>query len=401
MKILLIRNLNPFYDSSASGNRFASLVLGLKKYGANVSIAVTGGYNNLVEKNEMGEGGYYDSIKIVYLVKLLNDTLWKRRVNKYFLSFVNELLIKYKLERIINEGYDYIWLTQNYSILKYYNENHDKIKNSLLEINEFHDIYKQVSSTNKAQYKYAKETEHEFLVAIKTINHFAVMTNKLLEYQKKISNKEAFFLHLPMTVDLDRFDSIKKKNTDKYIAFAGSLANRKDGVDILIDSFIRISKKYQDLNLYIAGPNHPDFNEQKMKIKKNGLENRIKYLGVLSRDEIPPFFKNAIVLALPRPDSHQAEGGFPTKLGEYLATKNPVCVTSVGEITCYLEHRKSAFIAEPGNVESFVKCLDEALTNYSFAKDVGYNGFMVAKKFFDKDVQGMNLYNFLNNNLIR
>ena len=53
-----------------------------------------------------------------------------------------------------------------------------------------------------------------------------------------------------------------------------------------------------------------------------------------------------------RPDSRQARGGFPTKLGEYLATGKPVCVTKVGEITVYLEDNVSAFLAEPE-----VRCL--------------------------------------------
>ena len=49
------------------------------------------------------------------------------------------------------------------------------------------------------------------------------------------------------------------------------------------------------------------------------------------------------MLVLARPDNIQAKGGFPTKLGEYLATGNPVVVTKVGEIPNYLIDGVNAF----------------------------------------------------------
>ena len=109
---------------------------------------------------------------------------------------------------------------------------------------------------------------------------------------------------------------------------------------------------------------------------------------------------NANVLALARPDSHQAQGGFPTKLGEYLATGKPVCVTSVGEISDYLKDNISAFIAEPGNVDSFIDALNRVLCNAKHAEYVGLNGKIVAEKEFSIDIQSKRLATFLNENLI-
>jgi glycosyltransferase involved in cell wall biosynthesis len=125
------------------------------------------------------------------------------------------------------------------------------------------------------------------------------------------------------------------------------------------------------------------------------LENRIYYMGSVTRDQIPPIIMNASLLVLSRPDSTQAQGGFPTKLGEYLASGNPVCVTKVGEIPDYLIDNETAFLAEPGSVESFADAIDRALRNPKNAKRVGLNGRRVAEISFNKDIQAKKLYDFL------
>ncbi len=108
---------------------------------------------------------------------------------------------------------------------------------------------------------------------------------------------------------------------------------------------------------------------------------------------------NAGLLVLPRPDSKQAQGGFPTKLGEYLATGKPVCVTRVGEIPEYLEDGKSVFMAKPGDTDSFAYAMERALSNPVLAKEVGKNGRKVAEKYFNMEKQAEKLYNFLFENI--
>ena len=70
---------------------------------------------------------------------------------------------------------------------------------------------------------------------------------------------------------------------------------------------------------------------------------------------MPQILKNAAVLALDRPESLQAQCGFPTKLGEYLLTENPVVVTKVGDIPLFLKDGETALIAEERNPEEASK----------------------------------------------
>lgn len=120
----------------------------------------------------------------------------------------------------------------------------------------------------------------------------------------------------------------------------------------------------------------------------------------MDRSKIPSFISNAEALALSRPDSHQAQGGFPTKLGEYLATGKPVCVTKVGEIPEYLEDNVSAFMANPGDVDSFADALDRALGNPNISITVGQAGKFIAETIFNSDIQAKRLSDFLKENLL-
>jgi glycosyltransferase involved in cell wall biosynthesis len=229
------------------------------------------------------------------------------------------------------------------------------------------------------------------------------MTDTLKNYYSEFPgiNPGIIFLKVPMTVDLDRFKTGQSecKLQKPYIAFCGSSSFYKDGVDILIKSFARISYEYRDLRLYIAAFWEKDGPKMIKLIHDAKLEDKIIYLGTLDRNEIPSLLNNAKVLALPRPDSKQARGGFPTKLGEYLASGNAVCVTKVGEIPDYLVDNESAFLAEPGDINSFTNVLKRALSNEINSKRVGQNGRKVAEIHFNMDVQAKRIYDFMLENL--
>lgn len=403
MKILLIRHLNPFFDSSASGNRFASIVKGLANQGLEVTIVVTGGYNSTGEKQRMGRHSNYDGVEVIYLLGLLNHNIWLRRIYKYLLSAVIERLILNRLGRIINNDYNYIWITIDYIGTRFLSENATRLggSKSLIEMNEFHDIYRESGYlTNTAQYKYAHRQAQSLLDVLPKIDCFAIMTQTLMAHYKSMAKADAQFLHLPMTVDMNRFSMTPTDICTKpYIALAGSMSNRKEGIDILIRAFAIVKLQLPHIELRLAGSYHPDIQSQKALSRKLGVEDSVKYIGELSRDEIPKLFCEAKVLVLARPDSHQAQGGFPTKLGEYLATGNPVCVTRVGEIPNYLEDNVTAFMATPGDVDSFADALQRALGNEENARKVGKAGYEVAKKNFNMEVQAKRLKEFLEENL--
>lgn len=98
---------------------------------------------------------------------------------------------------------------------------------------------------------------------------------------------------------------------------------------------------------------------------------------------MPQILKNAAVLALDRPDSLQAQCGFPTKLGEYLLTENPVVVTKVGDIPLFLKDGETALIAEERDPQDFSSKLIWALQNPEEASKIGKAGALVAMREFN------------------
>lgn len=402
MKILLIRSLNPFYESSASGNRFAGLIDGLLQLGVHVTLVVTGGYNDVTEYKEQKVKSYHPNLKVKYTIFTFNHNIWLRRLNTFILSGFYSFVSGIKIKRLFKSNFDIVWLTNNGDILDIYNKYYKSIRGkSLIELNEFNDFYKGEGQIGNAlQLRKAEIGNKYFMNAVSKIDLFAVMTKTLIAHFKQMAKPEANFFHLPMTVDFSRFQDIKysKKYKKPYIAFTGTYTNAKDGVDVLIHAFAKISKDFQDYHLYLAGFYHYDVPMQKKLISEYKLDDKITYLGVLKKEEIPPFILDADLLVLSRPDSHQAQGGFPTKLGEYLATSNPVCVTRVGEIPDYLEDNVSAFMAEPGDVDSFADAMSRALSDKENAHRVGLNGRKVAEANFSADVQAKRLFEFLEEN---
>ncbi len=400
MKILLLRQYNPYIENGASANRFRGLIEGLSREGHHVTIGVTGG---LMKNDETARFIIPDDrISVVYLSHSNHYNGLMGRLNTYFMDNFRYPLVRMKFKQLLKQKFDMVWLTNNGVVLRLFlkEEKHLACK-SFIELNEFNDIYKEEKQGNILQRRKGRKTSNIFKTAIGKIDLFAVMTNTLIKYYQQMAKPEARFIHLPMTVDLTRFDEVVATDIYKkpYIAFTGTMNNYKDGVDILIKAFAKIADKYPTYHLYMAGFWHYDVPMQEKLIAGFGLQDRIHYIGVLNRNQIPSFVGNASLLALSRPDSHQAQGGFPTKLGEYLATGHPVCVTKVGEIPNYLEDNVSAFMAEPGDVHSFADAMDRALCDENNAKRVGANGRKVAEVEFNAQVQAKRLAEFLEENL--
>jgi glycosyltransferase involved in cell wall biosynthesis len=211
-----------------------------------------------------------------------------------------------------------------------------------------------------------------------------LITKALKEYFHKHLRKSAGSYILPMLVEVERFAlATEMKPGFPYIAYCGSMEGEKDGVQDLVTAFSLIASDFPDVRLVLIGNSEFAGSEHlKNQISKTGLDHRIIFTGRIERDALPGWLKGAQALVLARPNNKQAEGGFPTKLGEYLATGRPVVVTRTGEIPEFLTHLKDAFLAEPGHPEDVAEKLGMLLSDTDAAKTVGMEGFETAKRCF-------------------
>lgn len=189
-----------------------------------------------------------------------------------------------------------------------------------------------------------------------------------------------------MTVDPKRFASLKKQKVDiRYIAYCGTASNNKDGVDELIKAFAIVAHQYDDIKLMIIGktPSKEDESGNLLLIEQLGIKDKVIFTGIVESEKMPQLLKNAEILALDRPDSLQAQCGFPTKVGEYLLTRNPVVVTKVGDIPRFLVHGESALLANQRDPQDFAEKIKWALDNPVLARKIGETGEKIALREFN------------------
>lgn len=232
--------------------------------------------------------------------------------------------------------------------------------------------------------------KRDILPSLKAMKGIFVISSPLRDYFIRQGIDESHIHLINMTVDPTRFKNLEKQpNKERYIAYCGTASNKKDGVDELIKAFAIFAERIKDVKLYIIGktPSKTDESGNFALIDNLGLRDRIVFLGLIPADEMPQLLKNAEILALDRPDSLQARHGFPTKLGEYLLTENPVVVTKVGDIPRFLTDGKTALLSEERNPEEFAAKLIWVIEHPKEASEIGKRGAQVAQQEFNSEIE--------------
>lgn len=404
LRIFIIIKFNPYFESSASANRLLTLIEGLNNLGAQVELLIYGGFQSNEEAEAWKIANKQKGIICKYIAPRLIQGYWKRR----YYNYIGEKLREGSLLKLILKELDkkegIVWTDSShfgFRLAVYLKENLHK-KKIFLEMSEYLDIHKYNKGNLLQKWLADKRQKYFERKAFFNYDGLALMTKTLYRHYDAFRKSCPKLMHLPMTVDLNRFNQEfepVKGFVSPYIAFVGVMNDAKDGVNILIEAFSKIQLQFPDYKLYLVGHWNYDTPSHRQMIGNLGLEQKVFWLGEYKRDAIPAIIKNAELLVLPRPDSKQAQGGFPTKLGEYLATGNPVCATNVGEIPDYLVDGESVYFADPGSVDSFANAMHRALSNPEKAKMIGGNGRKVAETYFNKDIQAKILCDFLKENL--
>lgn len=229
-------------------------------------------------------------------------------------------------------------------------------------------------------------------------NRIFCISDYLMDFYRKRGASVDKLFKVPSTVDPFRFSGFHMRQLEqRYICYSGSLTLMKDGVDILIRSFSRISPVFPDLLLVLVGKADTVQDEQYFRnlVTDLMINEKVIFTGKVPRNVVPSYICNAHVLALARPRSIVADAGFPSKLSEYLSTGIPVVTTKVGEIPMYLTDNQNAFLSEPDSVEEFAAKLKAVLDDYHNAREVGLKGRKIAMSEFNYLHQAKRIIEFL------
>lgn len=232
----------------------------------------------------------------------------------------------------------------------------------------------------------------------KSLDGFIVISTFLNEYYRKFVSRKCPILLIPVIVEVDDIYRAKTERT-RNLVYTGPLLQKKDGILTILESFANIMEEFPETNLIMTGNLQKSEDRDKILalIEKHSLSERIKFTGFISRDEMIDYLNSAAALVLAKPSSDQADSCFPTKLGEYLATRNPIVVTETGEIPNYLKDEVSAYIAKPDSVEDFTSKLRDVLKDPEKSRKVGEEGAKVAEKSFSFIESGKKVLEFIDN----
>jgi len=152
----------------------------------------------------------------------------------------------------------------------------------------------------------------------------------------------------------------------KVLLFIGAVIARK-GVDVLIDSFLDLSRNFNDLYLVLVGPkskgdskniNEAFVEELEEKIKENDLGERVYWEGIIRDQEVMvDYYRAADIFVFPTRNE-----GLPNVLIEASAAELPVVATLLPGITDeVIEDGVSGYLVEKEQTDQFVEAIDSLL----------------------------------------
>jgi glycosyltransferase involved in cell wall biosynthesis len=219
----------------------------------------------------------------------------------------------------------------------------------------------------------------------------------LADYAKRYTRRGAEVIVLPIMVDCDEYQTGETPAANpRSVTYVGILNEPKDGVRTLMTAFSQLAADFPDVNLQLVGDSYDpvrasNIPEFRALAEGMGIASRVVFAGQVQRNQIPRYLARASVLVLARPSSQQADAGFPTKIGEYLASGRPVVVTNTSDLAEYLDDGESAYLVPPDDVDAFAAKLRQVLGEPDKAEQVGRAGRGVAERCFHYRVAGRTL----------
>jgi glycosyltransferase involved in cell wall biosynthesis len=386
LHILIITN-EPFPNGGAATNRFKGYAQELVKLGSEVSVIIWSSSGLMIEGNS--SSGSYEGIKYEYSFTHVSHNKVIRRFYKLIqivtgTIHTNGFLRRHDIDCVLLVSNDPMMMIMGYMLSKLHNVKYIQEKSEYpFVLMKARNALQRIYATMYCKYLY------------RIFDGMIIMTKTLCDYFSTVCSKDAVLFHMPMTVDLSRFTSSRQAK-NKWITYCGSFGGTKDGVDHLLMAYSIVAKEYPGWKLVLVGKaSQPEEARLKKLVSLNGLSDKVKWTGHLDYSEVPKILSESSILVLSRPDSIQAQYGFPSKLGEYLATANPVVVTDVGEIKDYLENGVSAMIAKPGNIAELADKIQFLINDPDQANEIGLRGREIAEKCFDIKVQAGRLAEYL------
>jgi glycosyltransferase involved in cell wall biosynthesis len=355
-----------------------------------VTVICARGIQNRTDHPDLKPLGEFQGIKYVYTTgdPFYNPNFIKRNFLK-IKGFVNEFGFLRRLKK--NNQLDYAILsTQSFYAVLYYCilARMFRFKTVLNYVEFFSRVKKkwyQVNSwfNDKMFDKYSPVlVDSVFPISEFLIDHL----------KKNVPQKK--YLKIPVLTDFDKYAESEVLQENPYFLFCGH-TNYLEIIKFNIDSFVLLNSDAFYLYLVINGDENL-IQEIRNYIKETPVKDRIKLFSKLSERQLYTYYKNATALLIPLRPTYQDVARFPHKIGEYLASGNPVISTNYGEVKFYFKDMDNMLIADSYDINQFAEKMRFVINNISEVKKIGMNGRELALNKFNYKILGNVIDNFLN-----
>jgi len=214
-------------------------------------------------------------------------------------------------------------------------------------------------------------------------------------FNKIAPNKPIF--KIPVLCDFSLFDVPKDEGKAPYFLYCGSLAY-KEVVDFILEAYAKISQTTDiKLALLVSGGKSAEYEQLQKDIAQKVNPEKVHVYKNIPYSQLIDLYVNAKALLIPLRPTLQDAARFPHKIGEYLATGNPIVTTNYGEVAHYFQDKENALIADNYEVDEYVEKLHFVINEHEKANEIGKNGKTYGLNEFDYLSYGQKLKHFLEN----
>ena len=237
---------------------------------------------------------------------------------------------------------------------------------------------------------------------LKNASLIVVVSSSLKEslIQRGIS-KERILVN-PNGVDPQKYspkikgDEIKSKYKLEHCKVVGFIGTFREWHGVIqmaesINLFFRLNpEKKETVKFLLIGDGRlvPSVKEV---INSGGHSNDVIFTGLIPQNEGPKYMAVCDILLSPHiknPDGSKFFGS-PTKLFEYMAMGKPIIATDLDQIGYILEHKKTAYLVEPGNIDQLTNAIYVLLEDEKLREEIGNNARIeiLEKYIWDKNIE--------------
>lgn len=210
-----------------------------------------------------------------------------------------------------------------------------------------------------------------------------------------VGDRKKFF-NLPILVQMDRFKDYGVSINKRDVAFYCSGGNaERDGLLDILNGFLLYKHRESSntiLDIATSFKSSDPYHKQAMDIISTHPE-AFNYLGTLPTTEIPAKLMEASVLLL-TPHKNYLTKGFPTKLGEYLASGTPIICSSINDLYEQIPDSVVRFVS-PNAPHEICEALSEILPDNHESRELGLKGRIWVEQNYTMTKYTASLINFL------